>query len=98
MTDADEPRTLAQLIEVLAALPGLEPVARCKRARALDTVARRILADVGNEATTQLATEQETDGTGRRVRTYAETGRLLGVSPYRVSNAIGDYRRRHGGQ
>lgn len=93
-----QPANLDELIEVLQALPGMPCADRVKTVRALDRVARRILGDIGDEATFRLATE--TDGLGRRVRTHAAVGRMVGVTADRVNHAITRYRQRReaGGQ
>lgn len=85
---------LDELIETLQHVRKTDsPIDRARLARSLDRQIRAVLGRVGDEAVFLAANEL----VGTRRRTHQEIGDALGVSRYRVSNAISDYRAWAGG-
>jgi len=66
----------------------VDPLAQAREIRALDRRARSVLGHAGNEAVFLAASEM----VGTRKRTHLEVAQALGVTRFRVSNAITDYR------
>ena len=83
---------LARLDSFIAELQKIRdmrnPITQARELRALHRRAQSVLGDAGNEAVFLAANEL----VGTRRRTHQELAALLGVTRYRVSNAITDYR------
>jgi hypothetical protein len=89
MTDQPALERLDTFIVELQQIREIEaPVMRARALRALSRRAQRVLGNAGNEAVTLAANELVA---GRRP-THADLAQKLGVTRYRVSNAITDYR------
>lgn len=80
---------LDQLLADLGQLRGLEPLERARRAREMDTRVRGVVGRVGDEAVWQATNEL----VGTRRRSHKDVAEGLGVTPFRVSNAVSAYRR-----
>jgi hypothetical protein len=65
-----------------------DPMAQARELRAIDRRARAVLGHAGDEAVFLAANEL----VDTRRRTHLEVAQTLGVTRYRVSNAITDYR------
>lgn len=79
---------LDELIETLRQARKMEPLERARLARSLDRAVRSVMGHVGDEAVFEASNEV----LGVRRRSHQEIGDALGVSRFRVSNAISDYR------
>jgi len=83
---------LAQLDALIHKLDSIrnwvDPIAQAKALRALDRPARAALARAADEAVFLAANRL----VGVKRMTHEEVGRALGVTRYRVANAIADYR------
>jgi hypothetical protein len=83
---------LAQLDDLIGQLARIrdtqDPMTRARQIRIIDRAARAVLGHAGDEAVFLAANEI----VGTRRRTHQEVAAALGVTRYRVSNAITNYR------
>lgn len=89
MTDRPALDQLDDFIDELERIRDLsDPMEQAKAIRTIDRRARSVLGHAGDEAVFLAAHEL----VGTKRRTHQEIADVLGVTRYRVSNAITDYR------